>query len=162
MNIDTVGWDIGGAHLKAVALHADGQIIQVTQLPCPLWQGLNRLREALLDMSRTIPLAQVRRHAVTMTGELTDCFPDRRTGVRELIRAACDWIGPEALFFSGQAGLMGAHRIQTTDLDWIGSANWLSARLADRYRQHDHRPDPFDEWRSARPGVYRPRTLALR
>lgn len=137
MNIDTVGWDIGGAHLKAVALHADGQIIQVTQLPCPLWQGLNRLREALLDMSRTIPLAQVRRHAVTMTGELADCFPDRRTGVRELIRAACDWIGPEALFFSGQAGLMGAHRIQTTDLDWIGSANWLaSAQWAARRCPH--------------------------
>lgn len=127
MNIDTVGWDIGGAHLKAVALHEDGRIIRVTQLPCPLWQGLDRLREALLDISTDIPFDSVRRHAVTMTGELADCFPDRRAGVTALIRAARDWIGPDVLFFAGRSGLLPTYRIQDTDVGRIGSANWLAS-----------------------------------
>ena len=37
-----IGWDIGGAHLKGVRVE-DGVITKAVQLPCPLWQGLDKL-----------------------------------------------------------------------------------------------------------------------
>ena len=41
-----VGWDIGGAHVKAALLHG-GQVLDTAQWPCPLWQGTDRLQQAL-------------------------------------------------------------------------------------------------------------------
>jgi len=74
----TAGYDVGGAHLK-VALAEDGRTIAVTQIACPLWRGLDRLDAALAEAA---PLtARANRHAATMTGELCELFPDRRSGV---------------------------------------------------------------------------------
>ena len=43
----TVGWDIGGAHLKAVLLDSEKNILKALQLPCELWRGLDRLEAAI-------------------------------------------------------------------------------------------------------------------
>jgi uncharacterized hydantoinase/oxoprolinase family protein len=42
-----IGWDIGGAHVKA-ALLRDGRLEAVSQWPCALWQGLHLL-DAVID-----------------------------------------------------------------------------------------------------------------
>src|SRR5262245_45700078 len=78
----TAGYDVGGAHLK-VALAEDGRVIDVRQIACPLWQGLDRLDAAVTEARPLI--ARAERHAVTMTGELCELFPDRRTGVRAIL-----------------------------------------------------------------------------
>ena len=39
MSGNIVGWDIGGAHLKAALLNNKGEVLGVFQEPCPLWQG---------------------------------------------------------------------------------------------------------------------------
>jgi len=41
------GWDIGGAQLKCAALDAAGRRAGVWEVPCRLWEGLDRLEEAL-------------------------------------------------------------------------------------------------------------------
>ena len=41
--LQTLGWDIGGAHLKAVLLNADGELLGTLQVACPLWRGLDNL-----------------------------------------------------------------------------------------------------------------------
>ena len=41
-----IGWDVGGAHLKA-ALVEGGRLIDVVQLSCELWRGMDRLEIAL-------------------------------------------------------------------------------------------------------------------
>ena len=41
-----VGWDIGGAHVKASLLRG-GEVVDAAQWPCPLWQGLQHLHHAL-------------------------------------------------------------------------------------------------------------------
>ena len=46
MPATTIGWDIGGAHLKAVYLDQEGTIEAVHQVACPLWQGIEKLDEA--------------------------------------------------------------------------------------------------------------------
>ncbi len=52
----TAGYDVGGAHLK-VALAEDGRIVAVEQIPCPLWQGLDRLDAAFAEAAPLIARA---------------------------------------------------------------------------------------------------------
>ena len=68
-----IGWDIGGAHLKAVLLDANGNVLHIKQLPCPLWRGLHELDSAIQNMLKALRVqADETSHAVTMTGELLD------------------------------------------------------------------------------------------
>ena len=78
----TAGYDVGGAHLK-VALAEDGRTVAVRQVPCPLWQGIDRLAAAFAAAADLTSRAGA--HAATMTGELCEIFPDRATGVRVII-----------------------------------------------------------------------------
>ena len=79
--VAVIGWDIGGAHLKAARIEA-GRVVAARQIPAPLWLGLDRLEAAIAEMRRD--LGPARRHGVTMTGELADIFPNRATGVAQL------------------------------------------------------------------------------
>lgn len=127
MTIEAIGWDLGGAHLKAVALNAKGQILRAEQRACPLWQGLDRLTAALDSIAATFPIAEARVHAVTMTGELADLFPSRREGVLSLAGAMRERIDARLLFFAGPAGLLDAASIGDEHCDLIASANWLAS-----------------------------------
>src|ERR1041385_9559675 len=78
-NDSAVGWDIGGAHLKAAVVDANHHVSSIQQLACPLWKGLDRVREAVGEVMDQLPACAV--HAVTMTGELADIFETRAQGV---------------------------------------------------------------------------------
>ena len=78
-----LGWDIGGAHLKVAAVDRKDKVMQVLQLPCPLWLGLEHLDRAISTALAQMPGASL--HAVTMTGELTDFFRNRAQGVKTII-----------------------------------------------------------------------------
>ena len=78
------GWDIGGAHLKCAALDLAGRLTGVWEVPCRLWEGMDRLEEALAALPTRLG-QDTHRHALTMTGELADCFRDREEGVRALV-----------------------------------------------------------------------------
>ncbi len=80
-----IGWDVGGAHLKAVLLDAQGNVEQVVQAPCPLWQGLHMLEQAIEEVLKKFNLSSAL-HAITMTGELVDLFASRQSGVYEISR----------------------------------------------------------------------------
>ena len=45
-----LGWDLGGAHLKAAAVARSGKVVWVRQLPCPLWLGLEHLDRAIVNV----------------------------------------------------------------------------------------------------------------
>jgi (4-(4-[2-(gamma-L-glutamylamino)ethyl]phenoxymethyl)furan-2-yl)methanamine synthase len=80
-----IGWDIGGAHVKAVMLDAQGRVLRVSQQACALWKGLDRLKDSLqkvLDLWSLGPNQSM--HVVTMTGELVDLFENRAQGVRAI------------------------------------------------------------------------------
>lgn len=136
MHIDVVGWDLGGAHVKAVAIDAQGAVVGVVQHPCPLWLGLDQLQSTVLAISRDWPIADARLHAVTMTGELTDNFPDRATGVRMLLGAMRDLLSQPVQVFIGQSRLLDIDSIMPRHLERIASANWLaSAHWLCRHRE---------------------------
>src|SRR3954468_1753966 len=67
------GWDVGGAHLKACLMQR-GQVIDVAQWACPLWQGMEHLERALQAARERWPELGEAAHAVTMTGEMVDLF----------------------------------------------------------------------------------------
>ncbi|HEX5497862.1 MAG TPA: hydantoinase/oxoprolinase family protein, partial [Thermomicrobiales bacterium] len=73
--------DIGGANLKA----ADGLGFAVSHC-FPLWQKPAELTEALRRLIAESPAAD--RLAVTMTGELADCFATKAEGVEAILSAA--------------------------------------------------------------------------
>jgi probable H4MPT-linked C1 transfer pathway protein len=124
------GYDVGGAHLK-IALVEDGRTISAQQIPCPLWLGLDRL-EAALEAARQLA-ARARHHAVTMTAELCDIFPDRRTGVCALVAKLSASLGPAMRYWCGARGFCDAEETLREPLA-AASANFLaSAALAARH-----------------------------
>lgn len=119
-----VGWDLGGAHLKAARVGASGAVEQVLQLPCPLWQGLGQL-EAALD--RALPaLGDASVHAVTMTGEMVDLFADRPEGVARLLGVLRERLPDAAMrIYAGAAGFLDLEQA-AAEAGRIASANWLA------------------------------------
>lgn len=90
-----LGWDIGGAHVKACLLE-DGALRDVAQWPCPLWQGMQHL-DAALDQARSRwsdAWGAGLLHAATMTGELADVFPDRGDGVARITDRPAQVLAP--------------------------------------------------------------------
>ncbi len=126
----TVGWDIGGAHLKCAAVDKAGRLAGVWQIPCRLWEGIQRLGEALAVLPAEIGEGPCR-HALTMTGELSDSFRDREQGVRALVAYMVEWLGSERVsVYAGRRGFIDAERAGDLALE-VASANWhASAALA--------------------------------
>ncbi len=80
-----VGLDIGGANLKAVALTASSPAPAAISVPFALWKQPDALAQNLAALLQRLPAADAL--AVTMTGELCDCFATKEEGVRAIIDA---------------------------------------------------------------------------
>ena len=123
-----VGWDVGGAHLKAVLINAQGHVLDAKQVYCPLWRGLNELESAIDSI---LPAMQAEAHVVTMTGELADIFADRHSGVlaiaqtmqRKLSKANS---AVQLKFFAGSKGMVAPDAVAQVTSD-IASMNWLAS-----------------------------------
>ncbi len=120
----TVGWDIGGAHLKA-ALAEGGELTALFQISTPLWQGVDRLVGALEEILEQLP--SPRCHAVTMTGELCDRFPSRREGVAEILSLFQTKVAPDPVVVFRLPGRLVPLERLSLQQAWpvIASANWL-------------------------------------
>lgn len=130
----TVGWDIGGAHLKVAVLDTTGGLQHVRQFPTPLWLGLDTLDDAV--SSALTPLLQGDfDHVVTMTGELVDGFDNRKQGVAELISRVEGLLPGQALrVFAGPLGFLSpaeacAQHQHVASANWYATAAWLAHRL---------------------------------
>ena len=132
-----LGWDIGGAHLKAALVDGDGDLAGLWQRPCPLWQGLDRLEQAV-DAILGAAGVSAPLHAVTMTGELADLFTGRDEGVRRIAETLRGRL-PDGtiLLYAGPRGFVAPQDCGTEERALVASANWLaSARYAARRLGH--------------------------
>jgi (4-(4-[2-(gamma-L-glutamylamino)ethyl]phenoxymethyl)furan-2-yl)methanamine synthase len=129
-----IGWDIGGAHLKA-ARARDGRVDAVIQAATPLWLGLDSLTAALEAIGAELGPAD--RHAITMTGELCDAFPSRRDGVVGLATIAAKALAPAVLsLYAGRAGFVelreaAAHAADIASANWHATAALIARRAPD-------------------------------
>ncbi|MFM9914605.1 MAG: hydantoinase/oxoprolinase family protein [Rhizobacter sp.] len=120
-----VGWDIGGAHVKA-CITRGGEVVDVAQWACPLWLGLDQLDLALQQAQAQWPeLSGMVSHAVTMSGEMVDAFTHREDGVQRIADRLTRTFRGKVLLYAGGLGW-----VAPTDAArcWaqIASANWLA------------------------------------
>lgn len=129
-----IGWDIGGAHLKAALLSTDGELIDTLQVPCPLWRGLDKLEHAInavLVVFKTNP--HDIKHAITMTGELVDLFTNRHEGVIKIAQFVEHLLGRQCKFYAANKGFVGINQV-AENTNYIASTNWhASASLVAHY-----------------------------
>lgn len=138
-----VGMDIGGANLKYST---------VTKMPLeppeptdlgtgagfipkskswsttfPMWTDHQRLCEQLVSDLESLDASKVEACAVTMTGELADCFFDRAQGVAHIIQhvqTACQRLGfPEARFYGVDGSFRQANECAGNEMI-LAASNW--------------------------------------
>ncbi len=127
------GWDIGGAHVKAVLLEPESTVSYVEQRACPLWRGVEELDRVLEDIRAALPAAPVH-HAVTMTGELVDAFANRAAGVRALVDGLMRGLPGELHVYGGRAGFLTpavsiARSVDVSSANWMATATFTAARV---------------------------------
>jgi (4-(4-[2-(gamma-L-glutamylamino)ethyl]phenoxymethyl)furan-2-yl)methanamine synthase len=120
---DIIGWDVGGAHVKAARLQG-AALVDVVQWPCPLWQGLSQLAQVLDQAQQRWPDLALCQHAVTMTGEMVDCFEHREDGVHRIATLLAQRL-PAPHFYTHDSGWCQA-RDAAARWQHIASANWLA------------------------------------
>ncbi len=130
--ITVVGWDVGGANVKASWLAYDrgrAHEIQVASRPFEIWREKDRLPEVLqlllADLRHERPPAM----ALTMTAELADVFSTKREGVlfvMDCVGAAFPDCEHHLLSLSGQ--FVPLERARTRPLEFA-AANWLATAL---------------------------------
>jgi (4-(4-[2-(gamma-L-glutamylamino)ethyl]phenoxymethyl)furan-2-yl)methanamine synthase len=122
-----IGLDIGGANLKAAAASGEARA-----RPFALWKRPDDLGIELRELLAGVPTAD--RWAVTMTGELCDCFADRREGVRRILTAVADIAGEKPVHVWRTDGRFAGLAEVPGDPLPAASANWLAlATYAGRF-----------------------------
>lgn len=127
-----LGLDLGGAHLKA-ALLVEGEPRAIREVACRLWEGLDRLEAAFGEALADWPSPE--RVALTMTGELVDLFPDRRSGVLQLLARARARFPDRPIRVWSARGFLdpeaaAAEPLAVASANWLATAELLARRLA--------------------------------
>lgn len=125
-----IGWDIGGAHVKAARV-VGGQVSGVVQVVCPLWQGMDGLDTAVTQVLAT--LGEAERHAVTMTGEMVDLFDSRAAGVVGIAQRLRGALPGTLQLYAGRAGWVAptqaaAYADDIASANWLATAAWIATR----------------------------------
>jgi (4-(4-[2-(gamma-L-glutamylamino)ethyl]phenoxymethyl)furan-2-yl)methanamine synthase len=129
------GWDIGGAHLKVARSDLQGNLITILQIPCPLWQGMEYLELAIQSVHQQLG-NQHDIAAITMTGELVDIFPDRQTGVKQILDCINKFVPKENIFiYAGRLGWLNTDSAEQNwphiaSQNWQASANFVTSKIA--------------------------------
>ena len=122
MTSEFIGWDIGGAHLKAACVKQN-VLSSIVQVSCPLWKGNDELNKAWKSNETVLSAGEKTEHVVTMTGELADCFLDRKDGVEKIITTVAQHLQKDFKVYAGNSGFLDANDA-VSHADKVASANW--------------------------------------
>jgi probable H4MPT-linked C1 transfer pathway protein len=115
--------DVGGANIK-VALGTG----EAWEYPFPLWKQPDNLAAKLAEI--LVGFSQVDRLAVTMTGELCDCYTTKSEGVSRIIDAVLATAGTrETRFWTTDQGFVPAETARANTMT-IAAANWHALAFA--------------------------------
>jgi probable H4MPT-linked C1 transfer pathway protein len=124
MTDSIIGWDVGGANIKAARVDAGHSSPTMVERALPLWRELDRLPSVLGEVATV--LGPARTMAVTMTAELADCFADKPEGVAGVLDAflcAFPDVVPWVYGTDGDFRLADEARRQPYR---VAAANWLA------------------------------------
>ncbi|XZE55188.1 hydantoinase/oxoprolinase family protein [Planctomycetaceae bacterium SH139] len=111
-----LGIDIGGANLKAADQqgHCQCQYFPLWKHPQDLAAGLQKLAEQFNNVDR---------FAITMTGELADCFRNRAIGVRHIVDQCQQAFGERCEYYTVDGQFVSA-AVASADDAAIAASNW--------------------------------------
>jgi len=130
-----IGWDVGGANIKAARIERGQSSPAMFERALPLWRELQRLPTVLAEAAET--LGSTRTRAVTMTAELAECFANEREGVAGVLYAfghafpdIDPWVyGTDGIFRSANAARRQPYRVAAAN--WMASATFVSRMFPD-------------------------------
>jgi len=136
-SLKTIGWDIGGANIKAVALcrRKEGSVeSEVIVRPFEIWRERKNLPAVLAEIGDALGAIDTNAMAVTMTAELSDTFRTRREGVifvLDAIAGAFPRTPIHLLSLAGDFVQPGEARLRPLDFaasNWVASALYVAGR----------------------------------
>jgi hypothetical protein len=116
-----LGLDVGGAHVKAALLRANGKFPRRKVYPFEIWKnpgGLAGLLRTIRDGQK--PDAVV----LTMTGELSDVFKTRADGARHIVKCAVNAMEPIPVSVVDVEGELIGPKTAIREYGRVVSANW--------------------------------------
>ncbi|MFO1063763.1 MAG: hydantoinase/oxoprolinase family protein [Pirellulales bacterium] len=113
----TIGIDVGGANIKIA--EPDGRSMSAV---FPLWKHPDRLGEQVRGMLAEFGRPQTL--AVTLTGELADCYQTRREGVTRILDQLTTCIEPSGIQVYAVDGSWKTVREAQLDPWSVAAANW--------------------------------------
>jgi len=123
-----LGLDIGGANIKLATSEGFAQSQYF-----PLWQQKGELTETLKQLRADAPVFD--RVAVTMTGELADCFGSKSEGVRFILSSVAEAFDqcPTLVYTTGEPSFVDLATAQQRPME-VAAANWHAlGQFATRY-----------------------------
>jgi hypothetical protein len=134
MTQTVVGLDIGGANLKLAWRDSPGHG-SARSVSFALWKQPDTLAAILAPQLAELPDAPI---ALTLTGELCDCFVTKREGVERIVQATQQAAPGRLLAIWGTDGQFHAPESAMAQPHRVAAANWhaLATYLGPRYAPH--------------------------
>lgn len=131
-----IGWDVGGANIKAACVNRapDGWSVRTASRPFEIWKGKERLGAVLDQVAAELLPAE--KTAVTMTAELSDAFRSKREGVAFVLAAVSAVSpGPPLVFTTGgefvDTATACASHLEVAASNWAATAVLAARHVAD-------------------------------
>ena len=125
-----IGCDIGGANLKLADTNGRSAACNF-----PMWLKSRELAASLSDLLSEFPVTAETHFAVTMTGELADCFATRREGVEVILQQTLQAFAPERthVYAVGNQWMTPHEAIASpwavAASNWYALATWIGAHF---------------------------------
>ena len=124
-----IGWDIGGAHIKAAKIDFNKKTSKTKQIYSPIWKNLNYLKKSIKLIKKK--LGKTNYHAITMTAELSDIFPDRKKGVNHVVNLSSKILGEKNIFFYSKKNFLKKKLaikkpFELNSMNWHATASFVS------------------------------------
>ena len=120
-----IGWDIGGANIKAARIDEGRAEPLVFERPLPLWREPRRLPSVLTEAVNSLGGASTM--AVTMTAELADCFATKREGVASVLDAFDTAFPDVQPWIYGTDGAFRPAAVARGQPFRVAAANWMAS-----------------------------------
>ena len=123
-----LGWDVGGANVKAAHVGRDHGAcsVRTASRPFEIWKGKEMLPAVLRAVAADLPPADAT--AVTMTAELSDAFRTKREGVAFVLEAVGQVSPRPPAVFTTDGEFVNAATARERPLK-VAASNWMATAL---------------------------------
>jgi probable H4MPT-linked C1 transfer pathway protein len=127
VNGPVIGWDVGGANVKAAFLADAASRPRIVERPFALWRDPAGLPDVLSEIAKARPGAGLM--AVTMTAELCDCYATKREGVSGVLDAFAAAFPEARVRVFGVDGRFRSPASARRRPLRVAAANWMASAL---------------------------------